>query len=102
SAPHPPRSTLCPYTTLFRSRRERADAGQAARDVERVRGDPIGDVVERASHLLTEPDEGQRDRREEEPGDRFDGNLESGHVARVRSEEHTSELQSPYDLVCRL
>src|SRR5207248_5937106 len=23
------------------------------------------------------------------------------HVAKVRSEEHTSELQSPYDLVCR-
>src|SRR5574340_1451916 len=56
----PPRSTLFPYTTLFRSR-ARA----------RARG-------------------GQRDRR---------ARPRSG---RARSEEHTSELQSPKDLVCRL
>src|SRR6266705_3116303 len=56
----PPRSTLFPYTTLFRSRRGRP-ATAAAR---------------------TRP--------------------RSGTTARSRSEEHTSELQSPYDLVCRL
>src|SRR5438552_7555375 len=68
--PRPPRSTLFPYTTLFRSLN--ANAG--------VRAD---DVCER----LTEVDAVRRaDGRE----DRI-----------VRSEEHTSELQSP-DLVCRL
>src|SRR6266705_5695598 len=55
----PPRSTLFPYTTLFRSGR-----GQR--------------------HL----------------GDRSP--LERGPDPRPRSEDHTSELQSPYDLVCRL
>src|SRR5437867_4899064 len=30
------------------------------------------------------------------------GHLRTGGSSRVRSEEHTSELQSPYDLVCRL
>src|SRR2546428_5978369 len=67
----PPRSTLFPYTTLFRSA-----AG---------RGDP-GDVA---------PDRG---RMAEENAGRVDADL---HVD-VRSEEHTSELQSRSDLVCRL
>src|SRR2546430_4462662 len=66
----PPRSTLFPYTTLFRSRR-----------VERVR--EHGQVVRRASPCLEE---------REETADR--------HVG--RSEEHTSELQSQSNLVCRL
>src|SRR6266705_4942750 len=62
----PPRSTLFPYTTLFRSpaRRRRP----AREPVQRVRGRPAQSARRR-------------------PG---------------RSEEHTSELQSPYDLVCRL
>src|SRR6266849_4922756 len=57
----PPRSTLFPYTTLFRSRR----LDQPAADVPR-------------------------------PARLHDG------VERLRSEEHTSELQSRVDLVCRL
>src|SRR2546427_3071573 len=65
----PPRSTLFPYTTLFRS--PSLPQGQA------------GDVHLRA-HLLRPP--GQQDLREQ----------------RVRSEEHTSELQSQSNLVCRL
>src|SRR5438034_8548867 len=68
----PPRSTLFPYTTLFRSRR---DAG------------------------LHEPRAGDGDR-----GDRCAGDpdiCDHGRVPR-RSEEHTSELQSHSDLVCRL
>src|SRR2546426_9263786 len=67
----PPRSTLFPYTTLFRSRR-----GDAAQD----RGLPSDD---RAARVALEPDAGLRSRR-------------------GRSEEHTSELQSPCNLVCRL
>src|SRR5438034_10033677 len=60
----PPRSTLFPYTTLFRS---------PARDARRAR----------RAHLLST-------RRLAAP------------AAVVRSEEHTSELQSHSDLVCRL
>src|SRR2546426_5283820 len=70
----PPRSTLFPYTTLFRSRHEGAPrAGQR--------------VAQVAQLLLHEE---ARDGGLEEPRHGF------------RSEEHTSELQSPCNLVCRL
>src|SRR2546430_6822235 len=72
----PPRSTLFPYTTLFRSRRERA-------------GEP-------APHAPTEP---------EKTSQAYDPCQENVHdvvVVELRSEEHTSELQSQSNLVCRL
>src|SRR3712207_8833418 len=79
----PPRSTLFPYTTLFRS------GGQekllAAGGIFHVVGMelPLGDHLHRAQRLLAEdPD--------------------SDFLARNRSEEHTSELQSRQYLVCRL
>src|SRR5947208_10254718 len=70
----PPRSTLFPYTTLFRSahRRCRHDRGRRAQ--------LAGRGVRHCDH-----DAGQR-----------------GGVLTPRSEEHTSELQSPDHLVCRL
>src|SRR5438270_12881641 len=69
----PPRSTLFPYTTLFRSH----TAVQAAVEPQHVRSDG-----ERR------PASGERARRRSrDPG---------------RSEEHTSELQSQSNLVCRL
>src|SRR5256885_12084981 len=61
----PPRSTLFPYTTLFRSILE-------------IHGGPFGDY-----------------------GDRFDFEKQVW-ASMGRSEEHTSELQSPCNLVCRL
>src|SRR5437879_8886013 len=64
---HPPRSTLFPYTTLFRSRR-----GQCVRGADGVR-------------------QGQLARADL-----------SRELTLTRSEEHTSELQSPMYLVCRL
>src|SRR5256885_10984914 len=64
----PPRSTLFPYTTLFRS----------------VRGDERGGLARAA------PDD----------ADRLSGGQPPAHPP--RSEEHTSELQSPCNLVCRL
>src|SRR2546426_2129601 len=73
----PPRSTLFPYTTLFRSRfsaRQRPDS-PLRRD-----GEAQGDVVISLAHQEC----------------RFRG------VHEPRSEEHTSELQSPCNLVCRL
>src|SRR5439155_23206227 len=72
----PPRSTLFPYTTLFRSHR---DAGEGDRD-------EIGQHTD-----WRHGTEGERaDRRGDERGDNR------------RSEEHTSELQSRGHLVCRL
>src|SRR5437667_12409481 len=65
----PPRSTLFPYTTLFRSERV----------LEKL------DVVNLSVSQLREEREGRGD-----------------FLAGLRSEEHTSELQSHHDLVCRL
>src|SRR5690349_21927196 len=82
----PPRSTLFPYTTLFRSRGGQhlpVDLGcREGRDGRAVRTEPRdlrrrcrdGEQVHQADRLQRDP----------------------------RSEEHTSELQSRRDLVCRL
>src|SRR2546426_8420677 len=75
----PPRSTLFPYTTLFRSCR--VVATLPAGDHTLV----LGEVVEAG----VEHDGGQA-LTQEEAGFKY------------RSEEHTSELQSPCNLVCRL
>src|SRR2546423_12050625 len=76
----PPRSTLFPYTTLFRS-----EARVAARDF-------LGDDGE-GPHLA---------RRVELHAAEFFRNAEGADADAVRSEEHTSELQSLAYLVCRL
>src|SRR2546421_2602524 len=72
----PPRSTLFPYTTLFRSDRE----AQARALVGALGGE----------------------KRIEDAATDLAGNAGPGVVHRERSEEHTSELQSRSDLVCRL
>src|SRR5699024_11291124 len=88
----PPRSPLFPYTTLFRSEQTSADyrvtldegivesafarrKKKIEREIFRVVLDHVGETVKR--------DEAARNRV-------------------LRSEEHTSELQSRFDLVCRL
>src|SRR3712207_7222954 len=79
----PPRSTLFPYTTLFRSeegkRRKEDRAGLAA----------AASAVETLEHDIAETD--ARLRALNDPRTRLS-----------RSEEHTSELQSRQYLVCRL
>src|SRR5947207_7867787 len=91
----PPRSTLFPYTTLFRSEavpsedRLCCDEGEIAKVLVVNRVELI--AVEEP-HQMRKLD-GDRSRRLED-----DGN--AGHEG--RSEEHTSELQSHSDLVCRL
>src|SRR5690348_17617909 len=78
----PPRSTLFPYTTLFRSRLVAA----------LLRADRPGtaDVVAGAAHgVVAALPEGASD------------GMDRGQIE-DRSEEHTSELQSPVHLVCRL
>src|SRR3712207_8645934 len=74
----PPRSTLFPYTTLFRSRQPDGEAG-ARRP---------------APHLADLAAVRERHRRR--------GRRPTGVEDRDRSEEHTSELQSRQYLVCRL
>src|SRR3712207_7344868 len=75
----PPRSTLFPYTTLFRSRR-RPDAGDRRLGRARARADQA------------------RRRRAAAAAVRLPRRRAGG----ARSEEHTSELQSRQYLVCRL
>src|SRR2546426_1959392 len=70
----PPRSTLFPYTTLFRSH----NLGHAF-------GSTFGDGRKKRRRMeATETDE------------------RGAQLSQERSEEHTSELQSPCNLVCRL
>src|SRR3712207_9001718 len=91
----PPRSTLFPYTTLFRSpsggdrRAHHAVAPEALGVVER-RVRPLGEVLQAGAVLG-------------EGGNAYGGgHAEARHAPGLRSEEHTSELQSRQYLVCRL
>src|SRR5690348_17587776 len=78
----PPRSTLFPYTTLFRSERLAAGVHHGVRDLEGPRVDAVQRLhAHGGAHLR--------------PG------VAPRRLA-PRSEEHTSELQSPVHLVCRL
>src|SRR5688572_31608879 len=85
----PPRSTLFPYTTLFRSPRRdepRREREQRARGERRDAGDARTEVV------AVDADEWIEEREVKA--------VTAG--ALFRSEEHTSELQSQSNLVCRL
>src|SRR5260370_20790364 len=77
----PPRSTLFPYTTLFRS----CDARE---DCQKRQGDPASGGPEEPSA--------------QEERQRLKGRDVLCLIAAHRSEEHTSELQSHLNLVCRL
>src|SRR3712207_8874049 len=89
----PPRSPLFPYTTLFRSHL-----------VVAVHGDGLEVVGAQLGHVLRRPGGGQQvadavaERRERGVGEDARSELRGA----VRSEEHTSELQSRQYLVCRL
>src|SRR5256885_6867949 len=82
----PPRSTLFPYTTLFRSEQsghklKGAGASAAGAELRQLRPADAQGRAGGAEHL---------------------GGRLSEHRVSGRSEEHTSELQSPCNLVCRL
>src|SRR2546426_7738264 len=79
----PPRSTLFPYTTLFRSLRG-PRGGEEGHRRRLLHG-----RLHHGKGALTDPARSRPFRR-----------LRQGEVE--RSEEHTSELQSPCNLVCRL
>src|SRR2546426_4861946 len=88
----PPRSTLFPYTTLFRSRQRRALVPRMLS----LAQPQIGALVSRVSM----PSDNLAGRTI--AGYRLLERVGEGGTAEVRSEEHTSELQSPCNLVCRL
>src|SRR5258708_27117642 len=82
----PPRSTLFPYTTLFRSLRLSQPSTRLLGRASRPASAAAAQADDRPAALATGP------------------RLRSGAGCRAqqRSEEHTSELQSPDHLVCRL
>src|SRR3712207_7714116 len=96
----PPRSTLFPYTTLFRSQRcvllAAAGGGELVHDSRRnARREVLGLLARERELVRVEAEaagvaERERDRHFER------------RARRERSEEHTSELQSRQYLVCRL
>src|SRR3712207_8457133 len=91
----PPRSTLFPYTTLFRSvRHVEALAADA--------GDPAGNLELQAADRLVPHLRDGVERQPERRGDDVCGDLHGVPENTWRSEEHTSELQSRQYLVCRL
>src|SRR2546429_3608367 len=79
----PPRSTLFPYTTLFRSSHHMNDPQRILR-MSRINALHLKLFADYVNKLQSTPD--------------GDGSL----LDHVRSEEHTSELQSRLHLVCRL
>src|SRR5438132_6742191 len=79
----PPRSTLFPYTTLFRS----SISTPISRSPRPTRSRPATDSKESSAIAAAHGSSARTRRRASWPG---------------RSEEHTSELQSHSDLVCRL
>src|SRR5688572_30980127 len=87
----PPRSTLFPYTTLFRSGALRGSGDRRRFGVESL--PPCHTAVSRTGDILQ-----RRDGLDRLAPD-FRASL---HRLRCRSEEHTSELQSQSNLVCRL
>src|SRR5207248_11082182 len=98
----PPRSTPFPYTTLFRSVAAAIDTLQQV-----VASDPLHEqaqgllmrllVQAGRRHLALRQYQVLRAALQRELDAEPDARLQA-----LRSEEHTSELQSPYDLVCRL
>src|SRR3989454_5546369 len=78
----PPRSTLFPYTTLFRSQEHYGAL------IDEALG-KLGSSFERVSFVFEENGEAA-------------ASASSGEKPLQRSEEHTCELQSPCNLVCRL
>src|SRR2546422_5545005 len=83
----PPRSTLFPYTTLFRSGSERGVGKLEADLIVPLTGTAVGDGLGTGALGRSDLVRGRHGAR---------------HRGAERSEEHTSELQSRLHLVCRL
>src|SRR5256885_9504558 len=85
----PPRSTLFPYTTLFRSTQTRLTPEERVRNVHGAFSASVGArTMLRGAHVVLVDD--------------VVTTAATLNSCAARSEEHTSELQSPCNLVCRL
>src|SRR5207244_11261500 len=89
-----PRPTLFPYTTLFRS------GGGKTAYVDEIRWHPVPEVATRVAQVET----GELDFADDLNLDAYDRLKKNPNLKAIvaRSEEHTSELQSPDHLVCSL
>src|SRR3712207_9438801 len=98
----PPRSTLFPYTTLFRSVRNFQQYGIDTEFVEKVAGVSSGVApifVDKSSQNRILIIKGANEYLKPSDIDHAEARLKN---CKLRSEEHTSELQSRQYLVCRL
>src|SRR5438309_7855401 len=84
----PPRSTLFPYTTLFRSPSPIVGADQRGIDLVLIRESTEGLFASMGKGVVTDTEARET--------------LVITRKTSERSEEHTSELQSQFHLVCRL
>src|SRR5256885_3241328 len=84
----PPRSTLFPYTTLFRSLRDMPKALENGRRAVELNPKNVPQKNNLGLYAMYAGD--------------FDTAIKEQRAVLERSEEHTSELQSPCNLVCRL
>src|SRR4051794_41554666 len=91
-----PRSTLFPYTTLFRSESRARDHQKVMRDLE--------DAIDRKDvhRVILAPESSDSDEVLDLISLVKNLGVRVSVLPRMRSEEHTSELQSPVHLVCRL
>src|SRR5256885_8595613 len=97
----PPRSTLFPYTTLFRSTGRSPGGVRSAARLRRgrqaIREHAVFDQVPKTASMTFDV-QGLRS----EMAEPDEQDLRAATTQFRRSEEHTSELQSPCNLVCRL
>src|SRR5438067_6124570 len=93
--PRPPTSTLFPYTTLFRS----IEHPKALNDDFNISTATSTTVLELARMIWEKLRPGVPFRHVSDPAYSYDVQK---RIPDTRSEEHTSELQSRFDLVCRL
>src|SRR5699024_12183464 len=97
TTPSPPTSTLFPYTTLFRSGRRFLESLPPYEEQQAL---ALGSALRKqgmdADLVAAALTQSRLRAKAGGPGGKF------GEFAANRSEEHTSELQSRFDLVCRL
>src|SRR5699024_12744800 len=92
--PRQPRYTIFPYTTLFRS-----NMVEGAKELPGKIGSAIKNMAYKAVEGITSLGKSMGDKMESVVNSVIGG---LNKVLGARSEEHTSELQSRFDLVCRL
>src|SRR5207248_11604074 len=93
--PAPPRCTPFPYTTLFRSPMNDQRRHKGQRTDQEAGG-------KHPAYLTKQQEYKEADKQQCRPIHKELYCAGNGPEKGIRSEEHTSELQSPYELVCRL